>query len=904
MKKTKNQSFKIYTLKTCLSGLFLFIVCHFSKAQLSGTAKTSSKEPVAYATVILKKVQDSSITAYTQTDQAGYYKLQVKETGEFFLSIKSLSYAAPDRPVTITNLEEQQTIDVVMEERNLELNEIVINADLPIKVRNDTIIIDAKTFATGNEDVVEDLLKKIPGFTVDSEGTIKYNNQEVEKVMIEGDDFFEKGYKILTKNMPAQPLNKVEILRNYSNNKLLKGVEESDKVALNLTLDEDAKRQWFGNIEIGQDALLDNFYQGRMNLMSFAKKSKYYFLASANTTGVDLTGDVNSFINSYRFNEPGRIGDNVQINNLMGLQAGLFNFKKSRSNFNSTQLTSLNAIFNPSEKLKVKTQGFFNWDDKDFFRNSSNSFSGNDTDFTNTEDYSLNNRELTGFGKLQVNYDLAKNKTIESETSYSNRDRDDGALLDFNGTSTIESLNTATQRFNHNTVYTHKLTDAKVLLLSGRIINETAPQQYALNQYFFNDLFPDINYQPDQVEQQITNKLFYGGFNAHYLDRKKNGDLLELSLGNEYRRDQLDNVFRFRESGTSNSTTPPDYQNRTRYGVNDLYFKTKYLKEWKKKLKITGSLDFHQLFNELELQGAIAQQQPFFINPKLNVNYEINSDNKIGFSSFYNTTNAGILDVYDKRVLTGFRSFNRGTGTFNQLDSSGLTFNYQLGNWTDRFFATATANYTQNHDFFSSNQLIQPNVSISERIVIEDRELLNLNATTDYYFSKISSNLKLRGGYSASNFKNIINNSDLREVENRNINLDVELRSAFSGWFNYHIGSAWRFNEVSVSGFTNSFTDNTSFLDLSFVFNERFDIQVKGERYEFGNINDGDNTYYFLDTDLRYRPKDSKWSYSIMARNLTNTEQFRTSTINDISSSSVSYRLLPRFALLNVKYRF
>lgn len=893
-----------YFKKTCLAGLFLLLLFNISTAQISGKATTVKKEPVPFATVILKKVQDSSIVAYSQTDKAGFYRLTPKEIGNFFLSVKSLSYAAPDVSVNVDNLDQQITLDVIMVERSLELNEIVIEADLPIKVRNDTIIIDAKTFATGNEDVVEDLLKKIPGLTVDSEGTIKYNNQEVEKVMIEGDDFFEKGYKILTKNMPAQPLNKIEILRNYSNNKLLKGIEESDKVALNLTLDEDAKRQWFGNLELGHDVLLDHFYQGRLNLMSFAKKSKYYFLASANTTGVDLTGDINSFINSYRFNEPGRIGDNVQLNNLMRLEAGLYNFKKSRSNFNSTQLASLNAIFNPSKKLKVKTQGFFNWDDKDFFRNSINSFFGNNTDFTNTEDYVLNNNELTGFGKLQFNYDLSKTKTLESETAYSNRDNNDNASLNFNGTSTLESLTTATQRFNHNTVFTNKLTDNKVLLLSGRIIHETAPQGYFVNQYFFDDLFPDLNFQPDEVSQHISNRLFYGGFNVHYLNRKENGDLLELSLGNEYRQDALGNELRFRESATSNSTTPQNYQNDVTYGVNDLYAKAKYLKEWKKKLKITGEIAAHQLFNTLELLDESTSQQPFFISPSLNINYEINRNNKIGIGGRYNTTNATILDVYDQFVLTGFRSFNRGTGTFNQLDATSATLNYQLGNWTDKFFASVNATYTKNHDFFSTNQLIQPNVAVSERIVINDRELYTMNASTDYYISKLSSNFKLRGGLNASNFKNVINNSDLREVENRNYNLDLEMRSAFNGWFNYHIGTSWRFNEVTASGFTNSFTDNTSFTDLSFIFNEFFDVQVKGERYEFGNINSGDNTYYFLDADIRYRPKDSKWSFSIMARNLTNTSEFRTSTINDISSSTVSYRLLPRYALLNVKYRF
>ncbi len=110
---------------------------------------------------------------------------------------------------------------------------------------------NADSFKQGNEQVIEDLLRKIPGLNIDSDGTIKVGNQEIEKVMIDGDDMFEKGYKILTKNMPVNPVDKIELLQNYSNNKHLKGIENSEKVALNLTLKDDYKRTWFGNTNLG-----------------------------------------------------------------------------------------------------------------------------------------------------------------------------------------------------------------------------------------------------------------------------------------------------------------------------------------------------------------------------------------------------------------------------------------------------------------------------------------------------------------------------------------------------------------------------------------------------------------------------------------------------------------------------
>jgi hypothetical protein len=754
MKKSKFPLF-IKSKKKTLTGLFLFLFPLLAFSQIQGIVSDSLNQPIPFATVILKKAQDSAIVAYKQTAKDGFYSLLAKETGAHFLTFNTLSHAKKVIDIDVLDIDEIITVNTQLREQQLELDEIIINADLPIRVKKDTIIIDAKAFMQGNEEVVEDLLKKIPGLTVESDGTIKINNQEVEKVMVEGDDFFEKGYKILTKNMPAKPLNKIEILQHYSNNKLLKGVEESDKVALNLTLDDDAKQQWFGNVELGHDLELDSFYTARFNLMSFGKKNKYYFLGGANSTGYDATGDIANLISPYRYGEPGRVGDGVSLNRLQSLEGGVGNFDARRSNFNNAELLSLNAIFNPTKNLKIKTLGFFNWDEKDFFRNSTSSFFANGTDFTNTEDYRIRNSYQTSYGKLQLNYDLKKNQSLESTTSYSDRGNDARTNLDFNGLSTLESLNTAQTRLDHMTAYTYRMKDNQVLLASARYLHEGLPQEYGVNQYFFDDLFA-ITPTPNAVSQQCEQRMDFIGANLHFMDRRKNDDLLEIQLGNEYRSDGLVNGIRFRESGTNTTTlAPADYANDLDYNVNEMYVKTKYLLNYKS-LKISGNLNAHQVWNTSIQKGVTRRDQVFYINPNLDLKYKINKKNNIGLGIAQNTTNAGVLDVYDNYVLTGFRSFSRGTGNFDQLESGSVNFNYTLGNWSDKFFANVIASYRKDHDFFSTNAIIQQQFTQTDRIRIDDRETLMISANTDFYFSKISSNLKLKGSYTFTEFKNSI----------------------------------------------------------------------------------------------------------------------------------------------------
>jgi outer membrane receptor protein involved in Fe transport len=101
----------------------------------------------------------------------------------------------------------------------------------------------------------------------------------------------------------------------------------------------------------------------------------------------------------------------------------------------------------------------------------------------------------------------------------------------------------------------------------------------------------------------------------------------------------------------------------------------------------------------------------------------------------------------------------------------------------------------------------------------------------------------------------------------------------------------------------NSFTDNVSFLDISFVFNDKFDIQLQTESYYFGNL-ETDNTYYFLDFDARYKLIKNKLTLGLTGKNLFNTKKFRNFSISDIGTSTTEYRLLPRFVLLKMEYRF
>lgn len=885
-------------------GILMFFVLVFkflpfySQNVIKGSIKDNKLKNLSNCNVLLKEYNKSNIISYSYSNEQGSYSLNTNKLGKFTLIFSTLNYETQSYDIEITPKTKEINKDIVMIEKPLELNEVIIKSNRPITIKKDTIVFNANSFKQGNEQTVEDLLKKIPGLNVLTDGTIKIGNQEVEKVMIDGDDFFEKGYKIVTKNMPVNPIDKVEVYQNYSNNKHLKGIENSEKVALNLTLKEDAKRIWFGNAFGGYGLVSENRYEFRANLMNFGKKSKHYFLTNFNNIGIDAVGDINHLIRPFRYDEPASLGDNQSANSLLALNYELPNLKKRRVNLNNAEMLSLNSIFTLSDKVKLKTLGFLNTDEVDFFRNSFQAFSVGATTFTNAENFVGRKTQLTGFGKIDLTYDISKTKTLEYTGKFNKTNEKNRSDLLFNNDLLNERLNANNQLFDQKIVYTNKFKENKVFLLSSRYINEKTPQNYSVNQFIFNDLFTEIS---NNTKQFSENKMQFAGIEAHLLDKKKNGDLFEIEIGNQLRIDDLNTRFELLQNDT-NLALPNGYQNNLTYTTNDLYLSAKYRLKLKKFTLLTQA-DAHQLFNQLENFDKKSNQNPFFILPKIGLDWKINEKNKILTSYSYNTTNAGVLDVYSGFVQTGFRTFSKGLEQFNQLNSTSAILNYTFGSWGDKFFANTFVLYSKNNDFYSTNSIIAQNYSQSEKIIIKDREFLSISSSIDRYFKPIKSNLKINLGVTKTNFKNIVNNSNLREVKNLNADYGFELRSGFRGFFNYHIGSKWNYNEVETT-MKNSFTDNMSFIDLSFMFSDKFNIQAQSERYFFGNLDKDNNKYYFLDLEARYVVKENKLTFFLSGNNLFNTETFRNYSISDINISQTEYRLMPRYVLLKMEYRF
>jgi hypothetical protein len=132
------------------------------------------------------------------------------------------------------------------------LDGIEIVSKMPVTVKGDTIIYNADSFKNGSERKLEDVLEKLPGVEINDDGQIEVEGKAVEKITVDGKEFFSGDTKLASKNIPSNAVDKIQVLRNYSSVSQLSGVQNNqDRVAINIKLKEGKKNFWFGDITAG-----------------------------------------------------------------------------------------------------------------------------------------------------------------------------------------------------------------------------------------------------------------------------------------------------------------------------------------------------------------------------------------------------------------------------------------------------------------------------------------------------------------------------------------------------------------------------------------------------------------------------------------------------------------------------
>ena len=275
----------------CLLMLLMILFSPMAFAQQSGVNVTGSvveqgsDTPIEQATVRLLNVKDSAMVRGVVSARNGSFTLKNVKKGSYLLHITFIGYDPLYQPLQITGKKNPVNVGKLeLSDGAIELGEAVVIGKAPeVTVRNDTVEYNADSYKVTEGSVLEDLLKKMPGVEVDSEGKITVNGKEVKKVMVDGKEFFSDDPKVASKNLPAKMIDKLQVLDKKSDMAQMTGFDDGEEEpVINLTVKPGMKQGWFGNAYGGYGS--KDRYEGNAMVNRFVNNDQITFMGGTNNT--------------------------------------------------------------------------------------------------------------------------------------------------------------------------------------------------------------------------------------------------------------------------------------------------------------------------------------------------------------------------------------------------------------------------------------------------------------------------------------------------------------------------------------------------------------------------------------------------------------------------------------------
>lgn len=458
--------------------LFILVLAHPIDAQhFKGVVKDSLSNPIENAIVLLK--QETKIIAHATTDNAGHFAF----TGTTFpltISIAALGYEG--KTIRLDSLP-RVPVEVTMSSKPFVLKESVIVSKAAVKQTKDTLTFRANAYKDSTERTLEQLLTKIPGISVEPDGTITALGQPVRKILIEGDDMTGRNYQVLSKNLTADIVNEIQIISKFNDNKQLMGIQQSDDKVLNIKI-KNTKSLLFGKIEagIGTDARTSN----NINLLLFKKKIKSLNFGSFNNVGEPPASgrqDNENFRNTSASTKPVILLSDAP-NTFIKPDRGSYNSLGNQNvNFNQAVMGSSHFLYRPNEKTVFKGNISISNDHRKEFTDRTTNYQTLDTSFTLSEQQVYITSPTILDGSFLFNRDVGPRSTLSINSSLRKTKTTGQELTVFNQTNQIQTnLKNTLIYFNTNVDWSSRLNDQVALNITANFSQDDNPQSISFKQ--------------------------------------------------------------------------------------------------------------------------------------------------------------------------------------------------------------------------------------------------------------------------------------------------------------------------------------------------------------------------------------------------------------------------------------
>ena len=876
--------------------LFITLSCHLNaQIKIEGTITNKSKAPILGVNVILNGKNQNIILAYTSSDKNGRYQLTCESYADSLqITINSFEYEKIVRIIPAKS----QTLNFELKEQTFMLKEVTASAPA-ITDSNDTLSYLVSKFATENDKVIEDVLKKLPGIEVSESGQISYQGKPINKFYIENMDLLKGRYTLATKNISLKDVATVEVFQNHQPIRALSEAQPSDQAAINLKLREDAKGVFSLLATVGAGVAPFKpaafIWDNELISLFFSKKMQNINTYKGNNSGNDVTQEFTSF---YSDAEPLQYEGRF----LSVLTPTEPPISKQRYLFNNTHAASSSFLNVLKNEYQLTTNLVY-------YNDIQNKESYSKSTYYLVGDTALTVEELT-HSNATANY-AAATFTLEAnkEKFYlKNALNLNGSWMDDKGmAATVDSINQHLKTDLYNISNKFELikemggkwmrfysfngfaqTPQNLLItpaLYEDIVNNGEPFEKLMQQTLFND-FSSKTHFSFGITKPKFNQSYWGG--------------LDVSV------QSLNSLLQPLQSDSSAITLSPDsLQNDLLWQQYKIFIQPNYTyKPWKKlKLDLSLPLSYNLLLiNDKNLEKQKPIHRVLF-TPTFTVLYEITQKWSLKANYSYYSYLGSIQDSYTGYILRNYRSFIRNDGQLADNKSHGCFLRVSYRNVMQAVFAYLDFFY----DHFTSNMLRE--YSYIGILQVQNSMLQSVSSNTFGVRGNISKNVYAwRTTFSLTGYYNDVFASSM--VQNQLIDyrysyygLQTKIESQLSSWAGLSYSLLWNGSQMFVK---KEKSENipihsiSNYVKLYFYPIKRLELMCGYEHYYNNYISEGRNKH-FADVGVSYR---WKWAdISLVWTNIINTHQYFTASYSGLDEFVNIYEISPSQVLLRVKFK-
>jgi hypothetical protein len=868
--------------------------------KLEGIVKNEAGEPLEMANVIAFKKGTKFLQSYSITDSKGNYKLSLEENEAYTLKVSYIGFDTQDVEISTDNTSENLAKDIVLTESNEALSTVEITYEMPVKIVGDTIVYNSDSFTTGTEKKLEDVLKKLPGIEIDDNGEVEVEGKKVQKILVEGKAFFDGDSKLATQNIPANAIDKVQVLKNYNEVSGMRNVTNNeDNIALNIKLKKGKNKFWFGEVNAGIGT--DEKYLAKPKLFYYSPEKSVNLLADFNNIGEApfTMRDYFRFTGGLR---GGMRGSGTNFNVSSG-GLGFMTAQNNRAQEITSKFGALNFSLAPKKTLDFNGFAIVNDSETNMFTQSNTVYNK----LNLTENSSNNATQGSKLGMLKFSTTYKPNTNVHIDYDIFGKISEQTEFQDVTSTSrsadTYKEEKPVSLNQNFNLYYT--INDKNIFAAEMQHLYQKDKPLYnsmATTQPFL--VIPTSNAESifDIIQnKKLTTNKFDAKFDYYYLLTPKSN--INISLGTTFSNQNLNShISQNLDNGTELNFNDPVLNNNVDYNFSDVFLGLHY-KMVSGIFTFNPGVSLHQYTTKDTQLGSENKENTTKLLPDVYASLQLKSSESLRFNYAITTQFTDIDNIAEGYFLNNYNSLTRGN---NELESA-LYHTYSLSYFSFSMFSftniNASINYTKKENSIKNNTEL---IGIDRISYPVNSNLADETMSAFFRYGKTYSKLKTNFSANISNatYNNIVNN-ELIKSESLSHNYQASIATKFKNAPNFEVGYQKSFSDYSRS---NSETDRP-FANIEVSFLKNFILTADYSYYNykstFENSNsETKNNYSFLNANLYYQQKDSKWEFKVSASNLTDNTFMNTDSYNEISDSNSTslYFIQPRLWMFSIKY--